>query len=208
MREKIGVWHFWSHGVRVVSVEDGIVKLELDLNGYWIRQRRSDVLAFKRNIGKRFFGDSEFLIGVRDDFVSDFLLKADGKTVDEAREIAQERVGAREARNAEYREKRQRWEKLREKFDGIVIGIDSNIDVYDVGFSVRVLFGSDITFGGKKKFLEENGAEFVKWVIHELSESKAAIRKIGDIRFYKPVEIINLRAREVEVKFEIKKEVA
>ena len=137
-----------------------------------------------------------------------FLFEADGKTVEEVCEIAQKRVEAREARNAEYYEKRRRWKKLREKFDGVVIGIDSKIDVYDVGFSVRVLFGSDITFAGKKKFLAENRVEFVKWVMHELTENKAARRKIGDIRFYKPVEIINLRAREVEVKFEVKGEVA
>ena len=44
--------------------------------------------------------------------------------------------------------------------------------------------------------------------MHELAESKSVRRKIGDMRFYRPVEIINLRANEVEVKFEPKKEVA
>ena len=208
MRENIGAWAFWRHGSHIVYIEDGVFKIELNVRDYWYSQRRSDTLRFQRKLGKRFFGNSEFLIGVQDDFVDGFLLAADGKTVEEVCEIARERVARREARNAEYREKQRRWKKLREKFDGVVIGIDSKIDVYDVGFSVRVLFGSDITFAGKKKFLAENRVEFVKWVMHELTENKAARRKIGDIRFYKPVEIINLRAREVEVKFEVKGEVA
>ena len=208
MRENIGAWLIWRHGAHLVYVEDGVFKLETNLRVRWYGVSGSETLRLKRELGKRFFGNSEFLIGVQNDFEDGFLLAADGKTVEEVREIARERVKAREARNAEYYEKRRRWKKLREKFDGVVIGIDSKIDVYDVGFSVRVLFGSDITFAGKKKFLAENKTEFVRWVMNELMENKAARRKIGDIRFYKPVEIINLRAREVEVKFEIKGEVA
>jgi len=195
---------YWDGGYRIgsyaVCLDNGIMFVKRDYS----RNAWADRIDFKREFGKRYFGDPEFLIGTNNEYVSGILFECDGKDEDGVREVIRKYKDRREGyRTSEYR-KRKEWEKLREKFDGIVIGIDSKIDVYGSGFSVRVLFGSDVSFGGKKKFLAENRIEFVRWVIHELSESKSAMKKIGDMRFYRPVEIINLRAQEVEVKFEIK----
>jgi hypothetical protein len=203
MRELIGYWYGgYRVGSYAVYLDHGVMFVNKEfVKGSWNKD-------IKREIGKRFFGDSEFLIGVINEYVTGILFECDGKDEKGVREVIEKHKGRREERRAEWYKKREEWEKLREKFDGIVIGVDSQIDVFDSGFSVRVLFSSDVTFGGRKQFLAENKIEFVKWVMQEIRNSKAMTRRIGDMKFYKPVEIINLRAREVEVKFEVKKEVA
>lgn len=196
MREVIGVWERWPHAL--VYLEEGVLRFGLPT-------RDSErPLAFKRKFGARFGGDAEFWVGVDYDSFGRFLFGCKGLSEAEVLKKVAERKAHRDAiRNAE-RVKDEKWEETREKFDGLVIGIDKSIDVYGTGFSVRVVFSSDVTFMAKAKFLRENRVEFVKWVMNEIAESKKITGRIGSIRFYKPVEIINLRAREVEVKFEVK----
>jgi len=205
MRELIG---YWDGGYRIgsygVYIENGVMAVRKE----YVWNSCGERMNFKRAFGKRFFNDSEFLIGTSGDYVTEILLMCNGKDMDGVEEIVRKYKERREENRSVWYKKWKEWEKLRETFDGVVIGIDSQIDVYETGFSVRVLFGSDVTFEARKKFLADNKIEFVKWVMSEISRSKAMVKKIGDMRFYKPVEIINLRAHEVEVKFEVKKEVA
>ena len=205
--EWIGYWNGWRRDryfAYEVKIEDGVFKVECQFNKRGYNFGHEDELDFKRAFGVRFFGDSEFLIGVYNDYVTNFLFRCNGKSEDEVMRICADHRKAREAKRAEVAEKREKWSELREKFDGVVIGVDGKIDVYGNGFSVRVLFSSDVTFEGRKRFLSENKVEFVRWVMHEIGQSKAMARRIGDMRYYRPVEIINLRAHEVEVKFEVK----
>lgn len=214
VKENLGYWHcgrwVYSSGdlveedYNVYIDEDGILRME-ECGRFYCQW--SDLLPFKYAFGKR-FGDEKFLIGVKSDFISRVLKECCGKSEAEVYEIIEKYRGKREAHRNRDSAVQKEWEKLREKFDGVVIGIDSTIDVYGNGFSVRVLFGSDVTFVGRKKFLQENRVEFLKWVISDISKSKKITKRIGDIRFYKPVEIINLRVPEVEVKFEVKGDVA
>ena len=199
MRELIGYWDGgYRAGKYAVYLDDGVMFVNKEyVNVSWN-------LDFKREFGKRFFGDSEFLVGVVSEYVTGILFECDGKDENGVHEVIEKYKGKRDERRALWFKRQKEWEKLREKFDGIVIGVDSEIDVYDSGFSVRVLFSSDVTFAGRRQFLTENKKEFVRWVMNEIRNSKYLSRRIGDIKFYKPVEIINLRAHEVEVKFEVK----
>ena len=198
MKEILGYWS-WGHRHDVeVSIQDGVLAIKPAFGGY--------KLGFKRTFGERFFGDSGFLVGVVDEYVNRILGECEGKSEDEIRKIAEKYIGYRAERQAKEAQDREKWDALRKKFDGYVIGIDKKIDVYSMGFSVRVVFSSDVDFLRKSAFLKENRAEFLKWVMNEISDSKKIMGQIGDIKFYKPVEIINLRAREVEVKFGVKKE--
>ena len=205
MRELIGYWDGgYRIGSYVIFLDHGVMHVEKE----YVRNAWAERMEFKREFGKKYFGDPKFLIGTCNDYVSGILFECDGKDENGVYEVIKKYKDKREGnRTSEYR-KQKEWEKLREKFDGIVIGVDSQIDVYESGFSVRVLFSSDVTFGGRKQLLAEKKIEFVKWVMQEIRNSKVMTRRIGDMKFYKPVEIINLRAHEVEVKFEVKKEVA
>ena len=204
MRELIG---YWEGGYRLgsyeVYIQNGKLSLEKKKPFTWYNN-----IGFKRDFGNLLFGDKEFLVGTSTEFVHKILLECNGKDKKGIEEIAKKYKDKREANRTSDFRKQKEWEKLRDKFDGIVIGVDSQIDVYESGFSVRVLFSSDVTFGGRKQFLFENKIEFVKWVMREIENSKVMTRRIGDMKFYKPVEIINLRVHEVEVKFEVKNEVA
>lgn len=211
MREVIGCWPVIKRGRNgcfagyqdyEIVIDDGVMVL-IPSYGAW--ERRVD---FKRAFGKRFFGDSEFLIGCIGEFVDKIILECDGKDLDGVHKVAEKYLAKRrEKRTRDFSEK-AKWSELKDRFDGVVIGIDKNIDVYGTGFSVRVVFSSDVSFKDRAAFLKENRADFVRWVMKEISDSKKIVGKIGDIRFYKPVEIVNLRAHEVEVKFEVKEGVA
>lgn len=225
----LGYWSYGLNGESIVYVDgNGVLRLrDCRKNRRVVRSvvyvdERGDIrvrpqtgavygrgpVEFKRAFGERYFGDCSFLVGVDGEYVDRILRECDGKTEDEVVKVCEKYRAMRNERKTEREKETEKWRKLREKFDGVVIGLDSKIDVYDAGFTVRVLFGSDIAFAGKKKFVAENRTEFLKWVMHELSESKRAMRKIGDMRYYRPVEIVVLRSSEVEVKFEVKKEVA
>lgn len=198
MKEVIGTWGS-PHNV-LVSVENGYLCL------HHFAGQSERAVSFKRKFGKRFGGDAEFWIGI--DYYSFywFLCGCDGLSENDVLEKVGQRKAKRDARKADNEKKAADWEELKKKFDGYVIGIDKSIDVYGSGFSVRVVFSSDVSFREKAKFLRENRVEFVRWVMKEISESKKITNRIGSIKFYKPVEIVNLRAREVEIKFEVKKE--
>ena len=201
MREYIGNW---DGGYRVGTCEVYIDNGILIVKDCYVRNSWGQRMDFKREFGERYFGDSEFLIGTTADYVTRILRECNGKDEDGVKEVIKKYKEKRETyRSFEYKRQKD-WEKLRDRFDGVVIGVDSQMDVYETGFSVRVLFGSDVSFGGRKRFLAENKIEFVKWVMNEISRSKVMTRRIGDMKFYRPVEIVNLRAHEVEVKFEVK----
>ena len=107
----------------------------------------------------------------------------------------------------QQKEKEEEWKNLRERFGGMVIGLDKEFSVYESGFSVRVLMSARRGFEERKKFVQENQKEFWVYVIEEVGKSKRIMNKIGDIRFYEPEELILMRVPEIEVKFKIKGEV-
>ena len=96
------------------------------------------------------------------------------------------------------------WENLREQFDNYVIGLDKEIDVYDSGFSVRILMSSSNDFEKRKAFVKEQRNEIIEWTIQELEKKNRFIKRIGDLTYYKPAEITILRTPNIDIKFELK----
>ena len=98
-----------------------------------------------------------------------------------------------------------RWEKLSDTSRLFIIGVDRRfIDVFPTGFSIRVSLTSDKSFKDQKMFAKENGKEILRYAINEIPHIPKINKKIGDIKFYKPVEITVLRTNELDVKFEVK----
>ena len=133
------------------------------------------------------------------------LWSCDGKTMGDFDDYVRERIEKYLKRNKKREKDFAEWNKLREKFDGYVIGMDKKVDVYDVGFSVRVLMRSDMSLEDKRKFVADNRLDLVKWTISEVVNTQTFKSKIGDMAYYKPVEIVILKVPELEVKFELKK---
>ena len=204
MEERIGYWRCVERGyVREydVCLKDGVLNVD------WIRHAVVDRKAFKKDFGKRFFGDERFFLGCTDDFLERVLFECDGKDEVGITEVAKSYRDKREEFRQADAHRVEEWRKLRERFDGVVIGLDKKIDVYGSGFCVRVVFSSDVTFLGRRDFLKKNQDDFLRWVIKEISKSPSILRRIGSVEFYKPVEITNLRSCEVEVKFDVKEEI-
>lgn len=155
----------------------------------------------KRALSKELFGDEFYIYCIADDVIDRLFTRISEDGVEKATSQFRQR---REENRKKLEIERQRWDNLREKFGGIVISMDSKIDIYSTGFSVRVLLNSETSFAERKKFLKENRTEFLKWLMYELMRNVKTSRRIGDISFYKPVEMTLLRVPEVEVKFEVK----
>lgn len=209
-REYLGYFHDGSwvgagEEYEVYVDEDGVLRLErcLSFQGRW-----NELMPFRYKFGKKYFGDEKFLVGLKSEAISKLVMKCNGKKEQEIAEIIGKFRDKRDLYKSCNSVQWEEWVNLRNKFNWFVIGLDRDIDVYGEGFSVRVLFRTDISFEDRKRFLKENRMEFLLWVIGEVSNSKRMVKKIGDISFYKPVEIINLRMPEVEVKFEVKGEAA
>lgn len=156
----------------------------------------------KAEISARLFGDAKFLNKVDDDAIGSLLKRANVIGQDAAVEEFRRK---RKKRQDSEKAAQEHWQKIFERFGGTVIGMDAKIDVFATGFSVRVLFNSSVGFDGRKKFIVENQRDFLLWLMDEIKDSKRIMKRIGDMSFYKPVEIINMRqVNEAEVKFEIK----
>ena len=163
-------------------------------------------LDWKREFSMELFGDEHYLDGVGFDIVEDIFRRCSGKDPEVVAAVARDFAEKREARRAVRGEKTERWVGLRERFGGAVLGIDPDVKTHANGFSVRVILRSDMPFGERVGFVRENRRDFLVWLIGELGECKRAVKRIGDSRFYQPVEITCLRSAEVEVKFEVKGE--
>lgn len=205
MREEIGKWNFAAYSVFKFFAEDGVFRREFDIHDR--DYSHHEEIKFKRALGQRYFCDSEFLVGVPSYNISEFLFDANGKTEEEVASLAREWVDRRAERKEVEDAKRDKWQRLKDRFGGAVIGLGSKIDVYGAGFSVRALLNSEMSFSDRKRFVADNRVDILRWVIHEVSESKGILRRIGDVRFYKPVEMTVLRSGEVEVKFGVKRDI-
>ena len=210
--EIIGYWTtesycLYSLGDKEICItEDGGLFLQdVPQIDAWLRKsRKVDPVAIKTELSKRYFSREDFLRNNDYSYMTKILKAFDGKSEAEIKEIA----AGIEKKRAEKQDQADwaKWEKLREKFGGYVIGMEKTADIYDAGFSVRVLMKTEVPFPERRRFLRENQKDFLLWAINEIKERPKIMRKIGDIRFYNPVEIINLKIPEVEIKFEVKGE--
>lgn len=187
-------------GIYGVYSEDGRFGVER-IVGVTTERGFGEYKEIKFSLGERYLGDRDFFKGVDYYAVLKFIFDMVGKSEEEVREAMFERKDKREERKKVGDEQKSDWEQLKERFGGIVIGLDKKIDSYDDGFSVRVLLRSGTTYKERKEFVHEKKKDMLRWIMEELKDNK----KVVDIRFYKPVEICVLRVPEVDVKFELKK---
>jgi len=211
MKEFLGLWCFdrwngspWREVECEVFIEDGVFRIETRRGHSY----HSDWVLLKRNLGKRFYGDEEFLMYMDYRQLSRMLRSFDGKTVDEIMVITEADIEDRKRRAEIRKREMEKWESLRDRFGGYVISIERTADVYETGFSVRVLMKTEKSFSERRQFIRENQKDFLMWVMNEITDCPRIMKKIGDIGFYKPVEIVTLRIPETEIKFEVKGELA
>lgn len=159
-----------------------------------------------RNQMRKWLGDIGYCMkGVSDETISKWLLQCDGKSVEAFEGLVREKIANHAARKAAEKQTEAEWKKLSERFDGSVLGIDKKLDIYQSGFSVRILLKSSLTREDRRKLLKEYRTELVKWVMEEVTGSRDFRDKIGSLKYYRPTEIVLLKAPEFEVKFEVKR---
>ena len=159
-----------------------------------------------RNQMRKWLSDIGYCMkGVGNETISKWLLQCDGKSVEAFEGLVREKIVNHAERKAAEKQTEAEWKRLSERFGGSVLGIDRKLDIYQSGFSVRVLLKSSLTRDDRRKLLKEHRTEIVKWVMEEVPGSRDFRDKIGSLKFYRPTEIVLLNAPEFEVKFEVKR---
>ncbi len=101
----------------------------------------------------------------------------------------------------------RRLDEMHTRFKGVVRCFEkSTLRVYNTGFTVKILLNTDDP-KKMKKFIRENSKEFLSWVIESIESTNKIMKYIGDMDYYKPVGMTCLKGGEVEVFFEVKKQI-
>ena len=198
------LWSGCSRSKRAIfcfGFENGV--LDMWKSGY--SRSYDEDMELKNELGKRYFGNELYFRFVNPDHISNLLEGCVGKSEAELRRTLDAFDARRKNRIAKQRNEAESWDQTRERFGGIVLNLDKRVDVYSTGFSVRVILSSQIDFAQRKAFVTANRKELVRWTMDELSGQTRTMKRLGDLRFYRPVEITVLRAPEVEIKFEVKR---
>ena len=196
MRELIwGGCHWEGHRreSRTYYFDNGIVAFESGVDDWG---NNSDTLRWFKSLGY----DSVLAA----DRVDRILARCVGKGKDAVEDVVLGYAKRLRDRRDHKKKTWDEWGELRDRFGGNVIGLEKEIDIYESGFSVRVLLSSSKTMDERRKFLRDNREDFVRYVMDEVGKNKRVMGRIGDIRFYKPAELIIMRVPVVEVKFEVK----
>ena len=188
-----------QYGTKTYFVKDGILRSTFAADRYYdYYSHRDDLKKWLKSLGYDWiaFSDSFVEKSVLGPFV--------GKPIEEVEQnvrfLAAKLHNRRIARKAEM----DSWNDLSEQFKGYVVSLAKDHDVYSTGFSVRVLLSSEKDYQQRKSFVVENKKELLRWAMQQIRLDKVLMRKIGDLSYYKPVEIVTLRAPELEIKFEVK----
>lgn len=194
---------------RVYYDDNGVLNsVEIDCR-YWGGSSFRDLCSRKkREFSEKYFNDENYLKCLSHEFMRNRLDKCIGKEISCIQLEMEKYRKEREKKQEKYLQENKNWLAFKELYGDYIIGVDKVIDVYPAGFSVRVLFKTDVSFQERKAFIRENGRELMKYVISELKENKKALKSIGDMSFYMPVMITVLRVCEAEVKFEVKRDIA
>ena len=141
-----------------------------------------------------------------DDWIMSSLDKAVGFSADVIYDnVKQYYINNIRGKGYSNKSEKDRWMKLSDEARRYIISMDRRfIDVFPTGFSVRVGLSSDKSFKDQKAFAREHGREILRYVMSEIPYIPKIMKKIGDVGFYKPVELTVLRTSELDVKFEVK----
>lgn len=197
--------------MRVVSsITDGIVRSEVIPWEEYCRlpwsltcNYNSPLFQRIRDLGYQPIANN---ITVQEAMISECLLESDGKPIEYFDDLIRKRAKGLTAARAQ----RIKWRnaELYRRFPETVIGLDKDIDVYNSGFSVRILLKTGMTKDEKRLFVKDNKKDLIRATMHDITRLRSFKSQIGSLSYYKPCEIIILNVEELEVKFEVKREVS
>lgn len=87
-----------------------------------------------------------------------------------------------------------------------VATVDKKIDIYSTGFTARVYLRPTnfLNFEGQKTFVRKYTKNLVAYAKIKISMNINAMRKIGNLAYYKVCEVTLTRTNSVVIKFELK----
>ena len=118
-------------GIYEMFVDGGIVRVKKLDNVANVNERGyGQYKDIKLNLGERHMGDRDFFKGVDYDLVLKLIFRMDGKEEVELIDAIKEWKEKREERQRAEAEQMDEWRALKERFGGMVIGLDRKVDTY------------------------------------------------------------------------------
>ena len=67
------------------------------------------------------------------------------------------------------------------------------------GFAVRMMVKATVPVNEQRAFVEKKREDILLWIIDEIMRTPVLLKKIGDLEYFKPTEVILLQNNEMEV---------
>lgn len=93
------------------------------------------------------------------------------------------------------------WKRLKDRFDGVILGLDKVIDIYEEGFSIRIILKSTASLDERREFVKKKKGDIARWVCEDIASKDELVNQIGNINDYAPKELLVLKIPELEIKF-------
>ena len=92
------------------------------------------------------------------------------------------------------------YRSKRSQFGGMIIGLDKKFfRTFPTGFAVRMMVKATVPVNEQRAFVEKKREHILLWIIDEIMRTPVLLKKIGDLEYFKPTEVILLQNNEMEV---------
>ena len=82
----------------------------------------------------------------------------------------------------------------------MIIGLDKKFfRTFPTGFAVRMMVKATVPVNEQRAFVEKKREDILLWIIDEIMRTPVLLKKIGDLEYFKPTEVILLQNNEMEV---------
>ena len=141
------------------------------------------------------------------DSMANKLLTFEGSTWDEFYEEMRKRGVKAVANRKNFAEHKREFERIQDKFNGIILGIDSKfLFVTDKDISIRLQLRV-MPYAEQMVFVRQNKKDILDFVVKYISSKPRLMSHVGAWGFWRISDIVVTRCSEVEIKFSVKKEI-
>ena len=202
--EKIARYIWETDYILYCLDENGIIRKKF---GKEYKEQYADGLLkeYQQEIKEEMIADG---YNLRNDYFVRLLQTYANKPWTDLLNYIQKRIELKEYNRQKQAEKDKRWADLYKKFNGKILGLDiKHFDVYDKGFSVEIVMSSGLSREERLEYVKTHKKDIIKWCMEEIGKEDKLTKKIGDVSYYKPSEIVIMKNPRVMVSFVVKKEV-
>lgn len=204
-------WIYFPHGAKTFYLDnDGILQYEYDSS---LRMPDSTVQSRTNKELIQYMARCGYIVKTSGDIylignvlIDDYLYRRIGISWKACCHEFETR-GSRTKKNRDRKaQKSEAWKELYDRFNGIIFGVDNEIDFRGEGDFAVYLSIKTGSYDKQMQFLRKNQGRIVEYILEELKSRQYVMSKIGDLNFYRISSATLMRSSMVEFIFSPKKE--